>query len=107
LKAKKMKLVITTLPSETSANEISQYLVSQSLAACVNIIKGVTSVYHWEGEIKLDNECMLMIKTTAGKLEELKQALDLKHPYQIYEFVVFEPEHVDEKYKKWVEDSLC
>jgi len=71
-----VKLFYCTTDSQSSANELAASIVEQQLAACVNIIPGITSVYHWDNEIQHDQEWLLLIKTTGDMSETLKEAND-------------------------------
>ncbi len=81
-------LVYTTVGDEAGAERLARALVEQSLAACVSRFPGVTSVYRWRGEIETAAEVVLMIKTTAERLEALKTALAAMHPYEVPEIAV-------------------
>jgi periplasmic divalent cation tolerance protein len=80
-------LVITNLGDIHSARILARTLVERRLAACVNMLPGVQSVYRWRDAIEEEAEVMLLIKTTAGRYAELEQTLKALHPYELPEIV--------------------
>ncbi len=88
------------------APELARRLVREELAACVNIISGVTSVYRWEGECCEDEEATLLIKTTDDSYDEFKEALRSYHSYEVPEIVAVEPRDVDDAYAGWVHEQV-
>lgn len=80
-------LVLTNLPDRQSAQEMARRLVEARLAACVNCIPGVRSVYRWEGAVEEAEEVSLLIKTAAARYAELEAAIKASHPYQLPEIV--------------------
>jgi len=79
-----------TCPDVGSATRIADTLVGERLAACVNIVPAVRSVYRWEGRIERADEVLLMIKTTAARLESLQQRIAALHPYELPEVIAVE-----------------
>lgn len=79
-------IVFCTAPIEAAA-DLAHRLVASRLAACVQRIDGVRSVYRWEGRIQDEAECLLVAKTTAGRFEELRAQLSSWHPYQVAEIL--------------------
>jgi periplasmic divalent cation tolerance protein len=75
-------LVYTTFPDEAVAAEIAEALVRDKLAACVNLIPGMRSVYAWKGEVEHGEEVVGIVKTRAGLKEEVRAALKARHPYE-------------------------
>ena len=80
-------LVITNCPDEAIANAIALAIVEEKLAACVNILPRVQSVYRWQGSIESASEVPLLIKTTAGRYTELETAIRALHPYDVPEII--------------------
>lgn len=99
-------MVLTTLPDESGAKQIATTLVHEGLAACVNVIAGVTSIYSWKEEVTVDSECLLIIKTTQEGLPPLESRLSELHPYEVPEFIVLQPDQVGASYLKWVMNSV-
>ena len=81
-------IAFSTVDSEKEAKKIAKALVEARLAACVNIIPKVTSIYEWKEEICEESEWLLVIKTRQERLEELKAALEELHPYDVPELIV-------------------
>ncbi len=94
-------LVLVTCPPE-SAVALAETLVRESLAACVNIVPKISSVYRWEGEVKHDEESMLIIKTAARNFESLRQAILLNHPYELPEILAVNTAEGHAPYLDWV-----
>ena len=80
-------LVIANCPDEACANRIALAVVEAGLAACVNLLPRVQSVYRWQGAIESANEVPLLIKTTAGRYTELEAAIRELHPYDVPEII--------------------
>lgn len=99
-------IVLTTVGADFDARPLARELVEARLAACVNIVPGVESVYRWEGKVAEDGEKLLLIKTTEERLDELQRALLAKHPYDVPEFVVITPDDVRGPYREWLLESV-
>lgn len=80
-------LVIANCPDEACANRIALAVVEAGLAACVNLLPRVQSVYRWQGAIESASEVPLLIKTTAGRYAELEAAIRALHPYDVPEII--------------------
>ena len=80
-------LVIANCPDEACANRIALAVVEAGLAACVNLLPRVQSVYRWQGNIESASEVPLLIKTTAGRYGELEAAVRKLHPYDVPEII--------------------
>jgi periplasmic divalent cation tolerance protein len=96
------RIVLTTLDNPESARHIACQLVELRLAACVNIIDGVHSVYRWKGQIESADELQLIIKTSAERIPELKEAIARLHPYELPELIVLDVAGGSEKYLAWM-----
>ena len=94
--------VLVTAPDEIIAKKIAEHVVQNGLAACVNIITGVRSIYRWEGEIQDDTEVLLIAKTTDERFSEFERAVHNLHPYDTPEIISIEIAHGLEKYLTWV-----
>ncbi|HUP00512.1 MAG TPA: divalent-cation tolerance protein CutA [Gemmatimonadota bacterium] len=95
-------LVMTTCPDEETAHGIARTLVEERLAACGNVVPGVTSIYRWQGEIETAAECVVLFKTQAERLEALAHRLEELHPYEVPEFLAFPVERGLPAYLAWV-----
>jgi periplasmic divalent cation tolerance protein len=99
-------IALTTLPADLDATPIAKELVGSGLAACVNIMPGISSVYTWKGVPQVETEQQLLIKTTADRVDALWDAIRAKHPYDNPEFVVVPVVGGSEDYLDWVEESV-
>ena len=99
-------LTITTCPDKESAESLAYILVENGLAACVNIIPGVTSVYEWQGEINKGQECILLIKTRADIYEDLESTIRSEHPYELPEIIAVPIEQGLSTYLSWLDSVL-
>ena len=97
-----ISIALTTLSDLDKAREIAQRLVEEKLAACVNIIPSVESIYHWQGKLHRDSELLLVVKTTKSNVPALEKRLHELHPYDTPEFVVLESDHTSQRYLAWV-----
>jgi periplasmic divalent cation tolerance protein len=99
-------VAFTTLPADFDATPLAQELVGSGLAACVNIIPGVISVYTWKGVPQVSKEQQVIMKTTAGMAGALWEVLKPRHPYDLPEFVVLPIADGSGDYVQWIEDSV-
>jgi periplasmic divalent cation tolerance protein len=95
-------LVLTTVPSDALGEEIATALVTERLAACVNISAPMTSIYRWKGNVERDTERQLVIKTTVDRVKFLQQRIKELHSYELPEFIVIELSGGSEAYLQWV-----
>jgi periplasmic divalent cation tolerance protein len=93
-------LVLTTVAPE-AAEDLAQDLVRERLAACVNVIAGMSSIYRWEGDERHESESLLLIKTTRDRWVGLQEWARLRHPYQVPELLALEPSDVSGAYLDW------
>jgi len=98
-------LVITHLPDRAGAETLAALLVDARLAACVNILAPVRSVYRWAGRIEHAEEVPLLIKTTQARYAELEAAIRGHHPYELPEIVAVPVALGLPAYLAWVEDE--
>ena len=96
------RIVLTTAPDRPTGERIARALVERSLAACVNLVPGLRSIYRWKGAIEEADEVLLVVKTTAARAAELERALAELHPYEVPELVAIEPARVEAKYLAWL-----
>ena len=95
-------LCLSSCPDEASARAIAETLVDEQLAACVSRLPGVQSSYRWEGRVQHDAEVLLLIKTTADRLDALTARLQALHPYELPELVAVEATGGLAPYLAWV-----
>ena len=96
-----MHVVLSTIAPE-AAESLASKLIDERVAACVNILPGVTSIYRWEGEVHRDSETLLVIKTSAEALPNLMQRVADLHPYDVPEIVALDTSSVHPPYAAWV-----
>lgn len=101
-----MIVVLTTTPNIEEAETLAEKIVEAKLAACVQILPQIKSVYFWENAIQKESECLLLIKTLAEKFPELENFIQENHSYEIPEIVALEAEKASENYLGWLENSL-
>jgi len=94
-------VVLTTLGAGENADGLARTLVDEGLAACVNVLPVMRSVYRWQGAVHHDDERQLVIKTTAGRLEALEARMSALHPYELPEWLVISAD-ASEPYSKWL-----
>ena len=99
-------LVLVTFPSMESARQIGTALVEKQLAACVNFIPGIESIYRWQGKIEFAAEVLAIIKTSTAALEVLEREVRCLHPYELPEFIVIKPASAGHDYLAWVLDNV-
>lgn len=95
-------LILCTCPDAESAGRIARTLVDERLAACVNRLPGVTSVYRWQGEIHEDGEVLLLIKTRRELFEALRARVMALHPYDVPEVIALEIAAGHAPYLQWL-----
>lgn len=94
-------LVLCTVPDEATAQNLAKGLVEERLAACVNAIPGLTSVYRWQGKVEIDSEVQLLIKTRRARFDELAAWIEANHPYDVPEIIALAAEQVSDSYLAW------
>ncbi|XP_058444537.1 protein CutA homolog [Malaya genurostris] len=99
-------IVYVTTPNENSAKTLARLLVERKLAACVNIIAGLTSIYEWEGKINEDHEQLLMIKTRSARVDELSKFVRENHPYSVAEVISVPIENGNPPYLDWLSKTV-
>ena len=100
-------IVLTTWPVDGDAPAFAQALVSERLAACVNILAEMQSVYMWEGKLEQEPERQIVIKTTAERLVGLWERVRELHPYEVPEFLVLPIVDGNDVYLRWIRDATA
>ena len=98
-------VVLTTLAAEADAAAFARTLVEERLAACVNVLPAMTSVYRWKGAVEQDREQQLVIKTERNRVEALRARLGQLHPYELPEFIVLSAA-ASGAYLSWIRESV-
>ncbi len=103
-----MSIIISLVscPSQEVGSALAKLLVDRELAACVQILPPMQSVYRWKGEVCIDEEVLLVIKTTSNLKDEARKAIEENHPYEVPEFVVIDASDVSEKYGAWLRHNV-
>ena len=99
-------LVLTTAGSEAEARNIANQLVKRRVAACVNMIPRIQSVYRWEGKVETAEEFLLIIKTTKARSLDVQASIRELHSYDLPECVVISMAGGSAEYLKWIEESV-
>jgi len=99
------RIVLTTAGSEKEAHQIARALVERRLAACVNVLPQIESVYRWQGEVESAREWLLIIKTRAEKFAAVRDAILELHSYEVPECIVLQIEDGSPTYLQWLEES--
>ncbi len=99
-------LVLTTCGSAEEARRIAQELIERRLAACVNIVPQIESVYRWQGEVESATEWLLIIKTTADAFDKLRDAIGKLHSYDVPECIQITIEDGSAAYLDWITNSV-
>jgi periplasmic divalent cation tolerance protein len=100
-------IVFVTTPNNDEAASIAEALVSERLAACVNIVATIESIYLWEGKVTRDREALMIIKTTGERYPELESRVKELHSYSTPEVVALRIERGSEQYLNWLRDSTA
>ncbi len=101
-----MLIILTTTPNIEEAEILARKIIEAKLAACVQILPQMKSVYFWDGKIQTDAEHLLLIKTSDGKFDELEKFIQSNHSYEVPEIVALKSEKISEKYLNWMKEYL-
>jgi periplasmic divalent cation tolerance protein len=101
-----VRLIVTTVDSAQGAQRLAEGLVNDRLAACVNVVPGVQSVYRWQGAVESAAEWLLLVKTTVARAEDCLKALAERHPYDVPEGLVFDATGGLPGYLEWLRVSV-
>ena len=97
---------LCTVPDETTAGQIADALVSEKLAACVNIIPSIMSVYRWKDALEHDEELLLLIKTSEAVWPLLETRILELHPYELPEIIAVRIDAGQTEYTQWIKNNL-
>lgn len=99
-------IVLITVPSKEVGEQVAQHLLEKRLAACVNFVPAIHSLYLWQGEITADEELLLIVKTRADLFEEqLVPAVKAVHPYEVPEIIALPILMGSRSYLDWIEET--
>lgn len=99
-------VALSTCGSAEEAEAIARRLVEQKLAACVNVLPGVRSIYHWKGAVEDSAEVLLVIKSSRALFQELRAELEKIHSYEVPELIALPVVDGAEPYLAWMEREL-
>lgn len=99
-------IVLTTVGADFDAASLARNLVESRVAACVNIVPRIRSIYRWRGKVEDDGEQFLVIKTMSDRIDALRDALFAAHPYEVPEFVVITIDRIEGPYRDWLADAV-
>lgn len=97
-------VILCTCPDHKSAEKIALGLVEERLAACVNIVAGLTSIFPWKGKIERDPEVLMVIKSQSGRYGAIERFIRERHPYEIPEIIALPVVAGSESYLCWVDE---
>jgi periplasmic divalent cation tolerance protein len=102
-----VRIVLTTVAAEADGITIGRALIDERLAACVNVLPAMVSIYRWKGSIEQESERQIIIKTDAARLPALEARLRELHSYDVPEFLVLDVSGGGAAYLTWVADSVA
>ncbi len=95
-------IVLVTTSTQEEAEKIGRMLIEAKLAACTNVVSGIRSIFRWDNNISVENECLMLIKTTQRRFAELESAVRQQHGYSVPEIVALPVVAGSESYLNWV-----
>jgi periplasmic divalent cation tolerance protein len=100
------RIVLTTAGSADEARKIAGALVDRKLAACVNIVPHIESVYRWKGNVERAEECLLIIKTRANAFAGVRATIQALHSYEMPEVIMLDVREGDPQYLEWISENV-
>ena len=95
-------VIVSTTPDAQTAEKIAKVLLKKRLCACVNIVPGIRSLFHWEGKIESQTECMLFIKTRKTLFSKVSRAIKAHHPYTVPEVISLPVAQAQSDFLAWL-----
>jgi periplasmic divalent cation tolerance protein len=102
-----IRTVLVTAPGMEAGERLGRAMVEERRAACANVVPGVVSLYRWEGAVQRDEEALLILKTTAARVEGLRERLVALHPYDVPEVLVLPVVEGHTPYLEWVREEVA
>lgn len=99
-------VVFMTASGADEARRIAQQLVESQLAACVQLLPEIESIYRWNGEVQREKEVLILVKTTVDNFAELEQSVRARHSYETPEIVAVRISDVSEPYRTWLNENV-
>ena len=100
------QIVLVTFPDKQTALSAAKILISEKLAACINILPEMQAVYSWKNELRVDDEIQMVIKTTSSKFTALSDRITQLHTYEIAEIIAVDIQAGNSPYLQWISESL-
>ena len=100
------QVALCTAPDQATAESLAEKIVQQNLAACVNIIPAITSIYQWQDKIEKDPEVLMVIKTADELIADIEDLLNEEHPYEVFELISCGIEQAASAYFAWLNETL-
>jgi periplasmic divalent cation tolerance protein len=97
-----IRVVLVTAPGAEAGSELARAVVGERLAACVNVVPGVRSIYRWQGAVQEEGEVLLVMKTTSERLEALTERVLALHPYDVPEVLALPAAGGSAAYRAWL-----
>jgi periplasmic divalent cation tolerance protein len=104
--APRICVVLVTVPDEEAGRALALEVVEAGLAACGNLVPGLTSVYRWDGQVRQDPECLVIFKTSASRVSDLKERVVETHPYEVPEVLALPVVEGHLPYLQWVQGEV-
>jgi periplasmic divalent cation tolerance protein len=102
-----MMVAVTTVPNMDEAESLADAIIQARLAACVQILPKMTSIYLWEGKLQKESEHLMLIKTLPEKWEELRDFITVRHSYDVPEIVAIDADRVSGPYLEWLKGTIA
>ncbi len=99
-------IILSTAPSRESAKQIASALIEARLAACVQLLPHLESVYRWDGKVESDNECQIIIKTSEEACEAAYEKVTALHPYAVPQWLIINDVGGSDAYLNWLADEV-
>lgn len=99
------QVVLCTVPDAKTGEQIGRALVGEALAACVNVVPGLSSIYRWKQDVMQDSECLLVIKTRDSLFEAVQKRIQALHPYELPEVVAVPIVAGSAAYLNWIDEN--
>ena len=100
------EIILCTCPDKTTAEQLAHLLIDGNLAACINILPGITSIYQWQGKIESAQEHLLLIKSNEINYSAIEAKIKAHHPYELPEIIALPVAHGLPEYLNWIDSCL-